>query len=344
MRIASFAALAVLAPTLLAAQEARRSLDLGAHGAGLSIGDSPRWKGLRLNAVDTRLERMDGINVTLWSPRKTSHGAVRGLALNLPLGGAQRFEGIAIGGGYGVEGNMTGASLSLIGAGAGGNVTGIHLAGVGFGAGANLKGINIAGVGAGAGGNVEGITIGGIGVGTGGNGRGLLVGGIGAGVGGNFEGIALGGIGTGVGGNFRGLSIAGIGTGGGGDFTGIALAGVGTGAGGTMRGLAVSGVGVGASVIRGVAAAGLGVGGQRLTGLFAAAYTVRIADMDHRGDGELHGVGISAFNDVRGTQRGLTIGVLNYARTLHGVQLGVINIVRNNPSGRKVLPVINWGR
>ncbi|MBY0489281.1 MAG: hypothetical protein K2R93_05525 [Gemmatimonadaceae bacterium] len=344
MRIISLSAALLVAPLLLRAQESRRSLDLGANGAGLSIGDSPRWKGIRLNAVDTRLERMDGINLTVWSPRKTSHGVVRGIALNAPLGGAKRFEGIAIGGGYGVEESMKGLSLSLVGGGAGSDVVGIHLAGVGFGSGGSLRGINIAGVGAGAGGRVEGITIGGVGVGTGGNGRGLLVGGVGAGVGGDFEGIAIGGVGTGVGGNFRGLSIAGVGTGSGGNFTGIALAGVGTGAGGTLHGLALSGVGVGATAIRGIAAAGLGVGGQRLTGVFAAAYTIRIADVDHRGDGELHGVGISAFNDIRGRQRGLTIGVVNYARSLHGAQVGVINIVRNNPKGRKVLPVVNWGR
>ena len=344
MRIASLAALAALAPTLLAAQDAQRSLDLGVHHTGLSIGDSRRWTGLRINAVDTRLERLDGINVTVWSPRRSSHGEVRGLAINAPMGGARRFSGIALGGGYGTEESMTGLSLSLIGAGAGGDVRGIHMAGVGFGSGGSLRGITLAGVGAGAGGGIEGITIGGVGVGTGGNGKGLMVGGVGAGVGGDFDGIAIGGVGTGVGGNFRGLSIAGVGTGAGGDFTGIALAGVGTGAAGTLHGLAVSGVGVGASAIRGIAAAGLGVGGQKLTGVFAAAYTIRIADVDHRGDGELHGVGISAFNDVRGTQRGLTIGVVNYARSLHGAQVGVVNIVRNNPAGRRVLPILNWGR
>jgi hypothetical protein len=344
MRIASLAALSLLTPGLLVAQDARRSLDLGVNHTGLSIGDSPRWTGLRLNAVDTRLEQMDGINVTVWSPRKSSHGDVKGLAINAPLGGAQRFSGIAIGGGYGVTESMTGISLSLIGAGAGGNVTGLHFAGIGYGAGGNLRGITIAGVGAGTGGNIEGITIGGVGVGTGGNGKGLLVGGVGAGVGGNFEGIAIGGVGTGVGGNFRGLSIAGVGTGAGGDVTGIALAGVGTGAGGTLHGVALSGVGVGATRIRGIAAAGLGVGAQQLTGLFAAAYTIRIADVDHRGDGLLRGVGVSAFNDIRGAQHGLTIGIVNYARSLHGAQVGVINVVRDNPRGRRVLPVVNWGR
>lgn len=27
-----------------------------------------------------------------------------------------------------------------------------------------------------------------------------------------------------------------------------------------------------------------------------------------------------------------------------GVQFGVVNIVRDNPRGRRVLPLLNWGR
>ena len=45
-----------------------------------------------------------------------------------------------------------------------------------------------------------------------------------------------------------------------------------------------------------------------------------------------------------GVQRGLAIGIVNFAEELHGAQIGLINIARNNPSGRRVLPVINWHR
>ena len=61
------------------------------------------------------------------------------------------------------------------------------------------------------------------------------------------------------------------------------------------------------------------------------------------GEATLEGVGISAFNQVRGRQSGLTIGLINYAWSLSGVQLGLLNIVRDNPPGRKVLPIVNWG-
>lgn len=57
--------------------------------------------------------------------------------------------------------------------------------------------------------------------------------------------------------------------------------------------------------------------------------------------GTLRGVSISAYNRVLDSQRGLTIGLVNYARELHGFQLGVLNIARNNHGVARVLPVIN---
>ena len=47
--------------------------------------------------------------------------------------------------------------------------------------------------------------------------------------------------------------------------------------------------------------------------------------------GTLTGVSVSAVNYVDGTQRGLSIGLFNYAETLHGVQLGLLNYAGNNP-------------
>jgi hypothetical protein len=57
--------------------------------------------------------------------------------------------------------------------------------------------------------------------------------------------------------------------------------------------------------------------------------------------GRFRGAAAAGFSYVKGEQRGLTIGVVNYARWLHGVQVGVINIARNNPPGLRVLPLIN---
>jgi hypothetical protein len=38
---------------------------------------------------------------------------------------------------------------------------------------------------------------------------------------------------------------------------------------------------------------------------------------------------------------GLSVGIVNYAHSVKGVQIGVVNIVRDNPAGLKVLPVFN---
>ena len=67
--------LAVAGRTVAAQDESpRRSLDIGVNNTGLSIGDSERWRGVRLNFRDTRLERADGVNLTLWSPTEDGAG------------------------------------------------------------------------------------------------------------------------------------------------------------------------------------------------------------------------------------------------------------------------------
>jgi len=47
------------------------------------------------------------------------------------------------------------------------------------------------------------------------------------------------------------------------------------------------------------------------------------------------------FNYIRGAQTGLAVGIVNYAYSVKGLQLGLVNIVRDNPRGLKVLPVFN---
>ena len=56
---------------------------------------------------------------------------------------------------------------------------------------------------------------------------------------------------------------------------------------------------------------------------------------------ELQGISVAGYNDVRSTQRGLSIGLYNDARRLHGVQIGLLNRARNNPPGTRYLPFVN---
>jgi hypothetical protein len=123
------------------------------------------------------------------------------------------------------------------------------------------------------------------------------------------------------------------------------------GAGGTIRHVSVAGLAIGASRIAGVAVAGGVLGSPEMKGVMIAGLWNRVrADegwFGQRGrrverEARFTGVGISAFNQVRGHQSGLTIGLLNYAWTLDGLQLGLLNIVRDNPPARRVLPIINW--
>ena len=326
MRLMLRRARLLLAATILPTAAPAQSLDLMVHNTGLSIGDSRIVRGVRLNFRDDRLERVTGLNATIWMPYQPARGSVKGMALGLPMTGARRIEGLGIGVfGVGAEQDFHGIGAGLIGVGAGGNVSGLVLAGIGAGAGGNMSGITIGGIGAGAGGNMTGFTFG-------------L---IGAGAGGNMKGISIGGIGAGAGGDVTGISIGGVGAGAGGDLTGITVAGVGAGAGGTLRGLTVGLVGAGAPRVRGVAL-GLNAGGHDVEGgVVAPIYFVIESEKD--GDlGRVKGITISSWNRVKGEQFGLSIGLLNTAWELHGWQLGVLNCSRRK-SGWFCLPLVNKG-
>jgi hypothetical protein len=52
-------------------------------------------------------------------------------------------------------------------------------------------------------------------------------------------------------------------------------------------------------------------------------------------------VAASVFNYIKGEQTGLSLGIVNYSWQLNGVQIGLINYVRDNPPLLKILPLIN---
>jgi len=57
-------------------------------------------------------------------------------------------------------------------------------------------------------------------------------------------------------------------------------------------------------------------------------------------DGRFDGGAIAGVSNIKGAQHGLTIGLWNYARELHGAQVGLINISDNN-GRRRVLPLLS---
>ena len=321
-------------PRPLAAQ----GIKLAVGDFGLGIGDVPRLDGIRLNFRDDRIELVRGLNATIWTPYQGADGTVQGIALGVPLTGAAELSGLALGAGVGVDHDFTGIALTGIGFGAGDRISGIAVGGVGLGTGGDITGLAIGGVGVGAGGDITGVMIGGVGAGAGRNLKGIAIGGVGVGASGDLIGLAVGGVGVGAGGNVKGILLGGVGVGAGGDVTGITIGGVGVGAGGELKGLAIGGVGVGAPRITGVAIGGFGAGGEEVRGLVIAPAWFRVEET-----GYVRGVSVSAFNDVRGAQYGLCIGLLNIADELHGLQVGVLNIARNKDSF-SVLPILNWHR
>ena len=190
----------------------------------------------------------------------------------------------------------------------------------GVGAEKDLTGVAFGGLGVGAGRNLTGLVSGGLGVGAGENVSGLILAGLGVGAGGDFNGVGIAGIGAGAGGDVVGILVSGIGTGAGGDIKGITLSGLASGSGGTMTGLHV---------------AGFAIGAESVNGLIVAPGYFRIEE------GFQNGLAASAVSVVRGDQRGVTIGLYNYARKLEGVQIGLINHAANKKRF-KVLPLINF--
>jgi hypothetical protein len=282
-----------------------QSLDIPVKGFGISFGNSKNFTGLRFNFRDRDVERITGVNVTFWSPiDKEPTSIITGVSFGPVVGG----------------GTLTGVQYGLLGVAAHHSSTGLNVGGLGIGAGGNVVGVNIGGLGMGAGINVVGINIGGLGIGAGGS----------------LVGITVAGLGAGAGGDITGFNIAGIGMGAGGRLAGINIAGIGAGAGDEVIGLTVAGIGFGAPEVRGFAAGGIAVGGKDLKGLFAAGGIVHVPL-----GGTFSGGAVSPFNYIRGAQSGISVGVVNYAHTVKGFQLGVVNIVRDNPSGLKVLPLFN---
>lgn len=311
------------------------SLDLTIHDVGIGIGNSKRIDGIRLNFRDVAPFTVHGLNATIWIPEQGGGGDVDGLALGLPLTGARRLRGLGVGLGLEVERDLYGISIGGLGLGAGRGLHGIMLGGLGMGTGGDIDGLALGGLGAGCGGNARGVLIGGLGVGCGGNVTGLAVGGVGIGAGGSVRGILLGGVGAGVGGDLEGIALGGVGVGAGGHIRGLVLAGLGIGAGNSIEGLAVAGLGIGAPRVRGVIGA-LTAGGQDLRGVALAPAYFHVAK-----NGSMTGLSVSVVNRNLGEQRGLAIGIVNYAAILQGVQIGVVNYAGNNPTGLKLLPVLN---
>ena len=312
-----------------------QSLDIPVKGYGISFGNSREFAGVRFNFRDKRVDRIDGVNFTLWKADENEDAIMRGLSVGIiPEAGDMGYFQV----GFGViaDYQLTGFTLGILGAGSGEDMDGINIGGLGAGAGGSVKGINIGGLGAGAGQNMVGLNIGGLGAGAGQNAIGVNIAILGAGAGQNLYGITLAGLGAGAGQNVSGITFGGLGAGAGQNMTGVNIGGLGVGAGQELRGLSVSLLAAGAPTVKGVAIAGGAVGGEEITGLSIALAHIRIEN-----NGILTGVTAAAFPYIKGLLKGISFGIFNYAYEVSGIQIGLLNYVADNPSGLKILPIFN---
>lgn len=317
-----------------------QSLDIPTNKFGISFGNSKNFTGLRFNFQDKEVEKINGINFTIWKPKSKSNddAIVNGISLGLIMPAAGYLNGIQIGAvGVAAKKEIKGITFGLLGAGAGESISGISIGGLGLGSGGDITGIALGGFGAGCGGNLTGIAVGGFGVGCAGNIKGVVIGGFGAGCGGNITGIALGGFGAGAGGNITGLTFGIFGAGCGGNMTGINIGGFGVGCGGVLKGITIGGLGAGAPTVKGLTIAGIAAGGMDVKGITIALGTIKVEN-----EGSLKGFSASAFNQIKGKQTGVSLGIVNYARHLNGFQFGLINYVRDNPKYLRILPILNF--
>ena len=118
------------------------SLDIAINHVGISIGNSQRLTGIRLNWRDEGLEYVNGINFTLWAPGQNPKGSVNGLALGVVAPGASRLNGIVLGGlGIRAEDRLTGIGLATFAVLSHGSVGGVNVGGLAVVADSNIAGI-----------------------------------------------------------------------------------------------------------------------------------------------------------------------------------------------------------
>jgi hypothetical protein len=138
-----------------------QSLDSPSKSWGISFGNSKDFTGLRFNFRDSRVERVTGLNVTLWRPRKDDQKAVITGLSPASRRAECRLRGIQLG----ILG--AGADISMIGLTwrarrwRGDDLVGISVGGPGAGAGRTSAHRHRRPGRAGAGNNLTGIAIGG---------------------------------------------------------------------------------------------------------------------------------------------------------------------------------------
>jgi hypothetical protein len=271
---------------VMACDSARaQSLDIAASGYGLSIGNSKRITGIRINAVDRQVEQVNGLNLTLWNPGKSPDAVYNGIALSLIGTKAQRINGTALSGiGVNASEHLTGIAAGMLGVGAG-SLTGVAAGLITVDIKERVRGISIAGMWT----------------------RDCM----------QLDGLVIS-PGAAVAKNVRGATIGGVGAAGGQSLTGLSL-GVGGFYSAHLRGVGIGGVGGGGEELRGIFAGGLFVGTRNLDGIAGTLGGIGGETLDGV---MLAGLGLGAAERIRGVAIG---SLLVFAPDVTGLMAGAIN-------------------
>ncbi len=348
--------LTALAQSDEGSQRSGPGLSLTVNSWGLALGNVPRVNGVRINWRDRYLEEVNGLNITLWHPidlpKDAPGGTVNGISLGLFAPAANRLNGINIGGvAVLARDRLWGVNLGGLAAVSEGTITGLNFGTLAVVGGQSVTGISLGGLAVVSEGPMLGLNVGGLAVVSEKGLTGVSVGPLGAVVAqGPIRGFQFGGLAVVSERELWGFQAAGLVTVTAGEVTGVSLAGLAVVGEDRITGLSIGGLAVvSAGPVRWLQAGGLAVASdESVSGITLAGYRIHTPKLNGAAFAlvtmtptDLTGIGIGGYNDVRGIQRGITIGLLNRARELHGVQIGLFNYAENNPPLFRYLPVLN---
>ena len=138
-----------------------KSVNVAIKNYGLSIGNSKGINGIRINFRDKYLQKVNGINFTIWKPKENENenSVINGFALGIVMPYATKINGFGFGLALG-GGQLNGISFGILGVGADRGINGLGIGGLGIGSEGNINGIILGGLGIGCEGDTNGILIG----------------------------------------------------------------------------------------------------------------------------------------------------------------------------------------
>jgi hypothetical protein len=151
-----------------------KALNFPTKNYGISIGNSHEFTGIRINYIDKGVEKINGLNFTLWAkPSKNQDAEINGMSIGvIPSAGSMQYINLGLVAASGAShGNLNGVSIGGLAVGnAHGDLNGVSVGGLMIGSGGSMYGLSIAGlfIGTDEGDivRINGITVAGLAIGT----------------------------------------------------------------------------------------------------------------------------------------------------------------------------------